>query len=542
MFIPRVLCCLIAAFLICAAGTTASASAAIRTGLFGEPGQPVVSPDGRFAYVGDAHALLTLQRDQSSGALALIDAIEANAHHIATLSPDGAFLYLAGEYGVQILRRDAVTGKVTPAGTWVVQGTVQDFVLSADGRFAYATAGGVIYSLRRDPSSGVLSTVNSMASGAEYTAAGALALAGPVDSQLYAGSSMTIVQFQRDPVDGGLSLLGSTACSCADGLLVSANGTRLFTGPFGPSSFDRDPATGALAASPDAPLWAISTGWGLLARSTMLETPDRTGLFAIDHGSGTLVQFAVTATGISLVRTYHDGPDGAGLRGATGMAWSPDGRFLYVGGRTPMGSEAGTVAVFARDPLTDQLTYVSLYHGPDLEGGPIDAPPPVPSASINGGALYTNNPLVTLTLTGGYRYEVSNDGGFGRSSAFYPKQGGLYSWELASTGPEKLPKTVYVRVYLPASGQPVVVSDDIVLDQTVPSVVSASVTRSLRVRARDARSGVAKMQVTRNRSHPGSWRRFRSKSAPPRGHRKLYVRVADGAGNVSRWHSARKAH
>jgi hypothetical protein len=93
--------------------------------------------------------------------------------------------------------------------------------------------------------------------------------------------------------------------------------------------------------------------------------------------------------------------------------------------------------------------------------------------------------------------------------------------------------------------QGAVVSDDIILDQTPPQVVSASLkrvgTRTLvTLKARDDRSGVRRVQVTRNRRKPGRALAFARVLRVPGAPRKLYVRVRDGAGNYSAWRSARR--
>jgi hypothetical protein len=60
------------------------------------------------------------------------------------------------------------------------------------------------------------------------------------------------------------------------------------------------------------------------------------------------------------------------------------------------------------------------------------------------------------------------------------------------------------------------------------------------LRARDNRSGVTRLQVTRDRRKPGKARRFTTtvyvKAAP----RVLYLRVRDGAGNLSAWRRAKR--
>ena len=177
--------------------------------------------------------------------------------------------------------------------------------------------------------------------------------------------------------------------------------------------------------------------------------------------------------------------------------------------------------------------------------------------TINDGALYTNDPQVTLSVIApswADSLRVTNDGGFRDAKTFRAKK--KIHWHLAESGPERLPKTVYLRF----GNENQTFTDDIILDQTKPTVSSAAVveagvtassatvaqaaaartpTYRVRIRAKDATSGVAKVQLARNKKHPSSQRKFartvryKASSAPK------YVRVKDRAGNFSRWRSLR---
>ena len=177
--------------------------------------------------------------------------------------------------------------------------------------------------------------------------------------------------------------------------------------------------------------------------------------------------------------------------------------------------------------------------------------------TINGGALYTNDPDVRLSVIApswANSLRVANDGGFGAAKTFAVTK--AIRWRLAESGRERLPKTVYLRFGSDAQ----TFTDDIILDQTKPTVSSATVgsggatsssaavtataaskrrTYRVRVRAKDATSGVAKVQfAVRSKRHPSALRKFkrisRYKGAAPK-----YVRVRDRAGNYSRWRSIR---
>jgi hypothetical protein len=190
----------------------------------------------------------------------------------------------------------------------------------------------------------------------------------------------------------------------------------------------------------------------------------------------------------------------------------------------------------------------------------VNAPPTAPrlyGVTINGGAEYTNNPRVALDLryppsTTGILY--SNDGGFLTALALEPSQ--KFSWRLQSSGPDRLPKTVYVR-FMSGPFVSETYTDDIVLDETKPVVVAATVRvskpssskgaeassgarRVLRIRAKDNASGIVQMQLSSKRpNRRARFRRFRQTVDVTRVEGRIYIRVRDGAGNLSRWRRAR---
>jgi hypothetical protein len=120
----------------------------------------------------------------------------------------------------------------------------------------------------------------------------------------------------------------------------------------------------------------------------------------------------------------------------------------------------------------------------------------------------------------------------------------VFPWTLQSTGPERLPKIVYVRGPGGFSG------DDIILDETAPvvtavqvlpftagKVAAARVRRRLRIAARDRTSGVARVQIAGNPRRPGRWFWYGNRVRYPVSGVRVFVRVRDRAGNRSRWRS-----
>jgi hypothetical protein len=176
--------------------------------------------------------------------------------------------------------------------------------------------------------------------------------------------------------------------------------------------------------------------------------------------------------------------------------------------------------------------------------------------TINGGALYTNDPDVRLSVVApswADSLRVANDGGFRAAQTFAVTK--TIRWRLAESGRERLPKTVYLRFGHDAQ----TFTDDIILDQTKPTVSSATVKSAgattsaavtataskgrsyrVRIRAKDATSGVAKLQFARSKRHPSALRRFKRISRCKATRAPKYVRVRDRAGNYSRWRTVRQ--
>jgi hypothetical protein len=166
----------------------------------------------------------------------------------------------------------------------------------------------------------------------------------------------------------------------------------------------------------------------------------------------------------------------------------------------------------------------------------------------------SNDPNVELSLVWpefAVRALVANDGGF-RVAGTFPVAGKV-RWKLDSSGPERLPKTVYLRY----DGSAQTLQDDIILDQTPPTIATAQLaspaaatkarasaakrkktklyTYKVKLKAKDATSGVASVQLATVTTKPFAVQRYkaavtlRAKTAP------RYVRVRDRAGNFTKW-------
>lgn len=184
-------------------------------------------------------------------------------------------------------------------------------------------------------------------------------------------------------------------------------------------------------------------------------------------------------------------------------------------------------------------------------GGP-ERPDGATGISINNGATYTNDPQVEISVRWprlASQTYLSNDGGFA-NAPLLPVAATL-PWMLASSGPERLPKTVYAR-FVGGDAGAETYQDDIILDETPPQINSATFDApggepgagrrpgkvSLRIKAKDKTSGIGGVQVTSNKRKPGKVKKFKSKISVPSGS-KIYVRVLDKAENKSRWRRAK---
>ena len=178
--------------------------------------------------------------------------------------------------------------------------------------------------------------------------------------------------------------------------------------------------------------------------------------------------------------------------------------------------------------------------------------------SINDRARYTRSPKVTITSTWplfATQMLISNDGGFGMPTTLPLNK--RTPWTLDSSGAERSSRLVYVRFQRGLTTSETYI-DDIILDESRPSVTLARVSAARRaaaplltMRARDrGLAGVASVQVTNNRRKPSArFRAYRQKirlvNQP--GLRRLsvrkvvYVRVRDRAGNVSAWRTVQRA-
>ena len=173
--------------------------------------------------------------------------------------------------------------------------------------------------------------------------------------------------------------------------------------------------------------------------------------------------------------------------------------------------------------------------------------------SINEGAQYTNTPRVTVKIgapAGTTSLLIANDGGF--VGALPQPVTSTVDWTLNSSGPERLPKTVYVR-FLTGVFASANYTDDIILDERPPIVDSAAIagppaaaataatlkTYKVKVKAHDTNSGVGFVQVTAKKSKPGKLLAYKKALKVKSAARPKFLRARDKAGNFSKWKKLR---
>lgn len=337
---------------IAAAGAGGCARA---LGLIG-PSSVAVSPDGRNVYATavTSDAVDVFRRNPTTGALAqagdgsgcLASAARTGCSagraltgaDVVRVSPDGQNVYVGAFRGdaVAVFARNASTGAlVQPTGatgcivqtaadgcaTGVALAGVEGMAISNDGNDVYVAAAlsNALDTFSRNASTGALSQATSPAgcivdvalagctTGTQVSGANAVAVS-PDDADVYVTSllSSSITSFARTATTGYLAQLPGTSACVIYLLAVGCSLGRALSAPEG------------LAVSPDGAsvyVDAFATG--------ALDVLDRSG-------SGALVQKS-RQPGCVTAAPVADCALGRGLLGASSVAVSPDGRYVYSG-------------------------------------------------------------------------------------------------------------------------------------------------------------------------------------------------------------------
>jgi hypothetical protein len=243
----------------------------------------------------------------------------------------------------------------------------------------------------------------------------------------------------------------------------------------------------------------------------------------------------------------------------TRFEWDLDGDGAF---ETDTGTAPSTTAIYAAAKTVTvgmRITDAAGAQGTTTGALRVSTEPGVTQfgVTINKGAQYTKSPDVTVSAVFPATTTAmlfSNDGGFLAPARFGPAAS--VKWKLDSSGPERLPKTIYVR-FLAGAIVGETFQDDIILDEIPPVVQQAVVAPAaaassarvaassrlrrwrLRVRARDSNSGVARIQATANKRKPGKLHRYKRRLTVRSAKRPRWIRARDRAGNYSRWRRAR---
>lgn len=296
-----------------------------------------------------------------------------------TASSDGAFVYVAASVddAITVFARDAATGALTFASATTPDLDALDFaadvVLSPGGEHLYAAGllSDSVAVFARDAGSGALAFVERLKDGeGDITNLnGARAsVVSPDGENVYvaAAADNAVVSFERDPVTGALTHLGSARDGQAgvDGLFgavaitLSPDGAHLYAA----GNFDDEIAVFARDGESGALTFVEAEGASIDGPSAVVVSPDGAHAYVANGVGDSLVQFTrdPVSGALEFVASIANGvgdPPADGLDGASEIAITPDGAWLFV---TGAGETASTIASFARDATTGALQFVEL--------------------------------------------------------------------------------------------------------------------------------------------------------------------------------------
>lgn len=482
-------------------------------------GRMVIAPDGRFAYSGTGFVIVNGSRDSSAGSI-----------HIASRDAETGLL----------THEETLFGGGYPGSSGI--GRVVDLELSADGRWLYVLENrpAAVKVFERDPATGRLTERQALRAGDELPVDEAFDFELTRDQRhLYLGGDRIGILGREGP-DGRLAVIGSELIRGTTWQIgVSPDGRRLYAGNVDYDTWSRDPESGALTHLSRTEV--VGSSCYSCTGAFIQAAPDGRSVFSTNDRSGLLHEATTTAEGATPSRSYLDmGPEARA--NPTAMTWSEDGQVAYVA------VERGGFDVATYRRTGDGLSLIGFappypYDGSTHEvsrhGG----------VTINDGALFTNDPDVEISVVRPFAtssMKLSNiPGVFTSPTVRLHDSDQGYPWRLdtsvpGQTVPGRSVKRVHVR-FVPSGPFAIELFDDIVLDQIAPQLLSARIQGSrLKLRARDNRSGVKRVQTSANRKRPGKARRFKSSLPVGSKTQRVYVRVLDGAGNHSKWRSARR--
>ena len=497
-----------------------------QTGSLNDVYSIAISPNGARVYAGQGLGgpYIALSRDASSGKLTYLSppifpgsgaGASGIFQHSIVVGHDNNAVYDT-ENGLNAVRQMSVTSNsLSYAATYTdftggITNMEQpvEIAESPDGSCLYVTNQGTNrtvteFSVNSDDS---LSFAGSYSLGTNANVAAEIAFAP--GGGMYAASYTFILNFQRS----GCTITGSTttgvSSSEVQSIALSPDGTSLYAVDTQNSrifTFSRNTTTGVLT---QAQTLTENVGGvtGLTGVDDVVVSPDGKNVYTTAYQENAIAEFSRdTGTGqLSETGILSAGSNGiTSLTKAETLVISPDGADVYVGSSSPSNS----VTAFSRDSTSGVLSYLqtitqadapsptttttapTLTTSPSSGGGSgvttttapkstSPTPPPgIAGVSIAGGDFAIDSPSTELDLVwprGATSALISNDGGFGAAGGTQTVAlSNHVPWRLQTTGPGRLTKTVYVR-YLGAGIDLTTFTDDIVLDEQAPSVVSAT--------------------------------------------------------------------
>ena len=221
---------------------------------------PIVSPDGKFVYVGGIFSggVAVLSRDPATGAVTVLgDDGNLNASTAIAISPDDNFVYEAGppsssssaSSAISVLMRDSSTGRLTPvsqinngAAGVADLSDISGLAVSPDGQCLYATS-------RADSSLGYF-TRNAATGGLTFDGAvveGTGGVTGLADARDVAVSDDGKNVYVASPGDGGVAVFTRNPTTCVPTFVQLAQ--DLFT--IAPPTVDQKDGTATLPVDVD---------------------------------------------------------------------------------------------------------------------------------------------------------------------------------------------------------------------------------------------------------------------------------------------------
>ncbi len=299
-----------------------------------------------------------------------------------TVSPDGKHVYAAGyrDDAVAVFSRDETTGRLAfveaqkeGVGGLDGIGGACSVAVSPDGRHVYVashwdyavavfsqdrTTGKLTFvEAQRDGVGGVdglfvIQWVTVSPDGKHVYAAGYRDYAVAVFSRDETTGKLTFVEVQKDDVGGVDGLYGASFVT------VSPDGEHVYAAGYLDSAvvvFKRDRGTGKLTFV-EVQQDGIGSVDGLRGASSVAPSPDGKHIYVAgvsDHAVTVFSQDKTTGK-LTWIEVQQDGVGGVdGLQGARSVVVSPNGRYVYAAG---WGEHA--LAVFSRDGTTGKLTFV----------------------------------------------------------------------------------------------------------------------------------------------------------------------------------------